>query len=125
MSFLPFLNLLDYTVKIASNSSSSIIREILVNKSITSIFLLFFKIIMIFSDNVNNTDTHVLIYTNKRNDSGKLLRRRCAGCYQKLRAVVNWKEAYKACKQVTTKCNICDKFYCTNCFIESHKALHG
>lgn len=73
---------------------------------------------------VTNVESHFLIRIDRKARGGRRFRRRCKGCYQKLKTVMHWKEAYSGSKQVHTMCNICDKFYCVNCFIADHKILN-
>lgn len=72
---------------------------------------------------VTNIGSHFLIKIVKNGKCGPF-RRRCKGCYQKLKIVMHWREAYKASKQVCTMCNICDKCYCIECFLDCHKELN-
>lgn len=55
------------------------------------------------------------------NAHGKVIRRRCRGCYRRFRANLQRREAHIKCKQICTKCNVCDKFYCMKCFNEDHE----
>lgn len=56
-----------------------------------------------------------------RLSNGKKHRRRCRGCYKKLKNkgyTVN--EARKKAKTTNTECNICKETYCLTCFNEVH-----
>lgn len=47
-------------------------------------------------------------------------RRRCVGCYQKLRTFLLSREADKKSKKILTQCSQCKKSYCLPCFNEKH-----
>lgn len=59
-------------------------------------------------------EAHLLVQSNERFLNGKKARKSCMGCYPRLIKV-------SRTKKVTTKCNVCDKFYCAKCFTECHK----
>ncbi|CAK1592150.1 unnamed protein product [Parnassius mnemosyne] len=47
-------------------------------------------------------------------------KRRCVGCYDKLRAFLTSREADKKVKKILTECTSCKKYYCLTCFNEKH-----
>lgn len=55
-----------------------------------------------------------------RNASNKLIRKRCSGCYIKLKTAGLL--ARKA-KQVHTECKMCEKAFCLECFHEKHASV--
>lgn len=55
-----------------------------------------------------------------RGDDGKIYRKRCHGCYTKLRDTLSSKEACKKTKKVSTLCRQCNQAYCISCYAENH-----
>ena len=47
-------------------------------------------------------------------------KRRCTRCYNKLSREFGSNMANNRCKQVNTQCNKCKKFFCLDCFQNSH-----
>ncbi|PSN49769.1 hypothetical protein C0J52_01359 [Blattella germanica] len=47
-------------------------------------------------------------------------RRRCSGCYKRLRSSETRESAAKKVKRVTTKCFACNTFLCLDCFSDGH-----
>lgn len=60
-----------------------------------------------------------------RKDDGKLMRKRCLGCYKKIAEIHNRNTAIAKSKQVYTQCIECQKPYCLPCFNEIHKNYHS
>ncbi|XP_035204485.1 transcription factor GAGA-like [Stegodyphus dumicola] len=56
------------------------------------------------------------------NEKIKRIRRRCVGCYRRLRVDQSSAEAQRLARRVTTYCDDCPKkpFYCLNCFFDNH-----
>ena len=52
--------------------------------------------------------------------SARDVRRRCAGCYEKIREQQSREESNAATKKIKTFCPDCDKFFCLDCFNEKH-----
>lgn len=50
----------------------------------------------------------------------KTVRRRCSGCYKRLRSSETRQDAAKRVKRVTTKCSECNIFVCVDCFSDQH-----
>ncbi|XP_072380878.1 uncharacterized protein [Diabrotica undecimpunctata] len=48
------------------------------------------------------------------------VKRRCTGCYERLKRERDLKYATAHTKKVITKCPSCDKFFCLSCFNEKH-----
>jgi hypothetical protein len=48
------------------------------------------------------------------------VRRRCVGCYEKIRQQQSREASVTAAKRVKTFCSDCDKFFCVDCFKEKH-----
>ena len=48
------------------------------------------------------------------------VRRRCAGCYEKIRQDKSREASSATAKKIKTFCADCDKFYCLDCFNEKH-----
>ncbi|KFM69608.1 Protein bric-a-brac 2, partial [Stegodyphus mimosarum] len=57
-----------------------------------------------------------------KNEKIKRIRRRCVGCYKRLRVDQSSAEAQRLARRVTTYCDDCPKkpFYCLNCFFDNH-----
>jgi hypothetical protein len=55
--------------------------------------------------------------------SDRDVRRRCAGCYAKIREQQSKEASNATTKKVKTFCSDCDKFYCLSCFNEKHHAM--
>jgi hypothetical protein len=51
------------------------------------------------------------------------VRRRCAGCYEKIRQQQAREASNATAKKIKTLCSDCDKFYCLGCFNEKHHAM--
>ncbi|CAB3245690.1 unnamed protein product [Arctia plantaginis] len=47
-------------------------------------------------------------------------KRRCVGCYEKLRTFLSSREADKKAKKILTECIGCKKYYCLTCFNKNH-----
>ncbi|CAK1590291.1 unnamed protein product [Parnassius mnemosyne] len=58
--------------------------------------------------------------TNHTFENKGLKRRNCAGCYNKLRATLNSKDAQRKTKKIKSYCAECNKGYCAKCFYENH-----
>jgi hypothetical protein len=56
-------------------------------------------------------------------ESDRDVRRRCAGCYAKIRQQKSKEASNATAKKVKTFCSDCDKFYCLGCFNEKHHAM--
>ncbi len=52
--------------------------------------------------------------------SARDVRRRCVGCYEKLRQQQSREASAMTAKRVKTFCPDCDKFFCLDCFNEKH-----
>ena len=50
------------------------------------------------------------------------VRRRCAGCYEKIRQQQSKEASNATAKKIKTFCSDCDKFFCLDCFNEKHYA---
>ena len=48
------------------------------------------------------------------------VRRRCAGCYEKIRKQESREASAMAAKRIKTFCPDCDEFFCLDCFNEKH-----
>jgi len=48
------------------------------------------------------------------------VRRRCAGCYEKIRKQNSREASAMAAKSIKTFCSDWDKFFCLDCFNEKH-----
>ena len=55
--------------------------------------------------------------------SARDVRRRCAGCYEKIREQQSREASNVATKKIKTFCPDCDKFFCLDCFNEKHYAM--
>ena len=58
--------------------------------------------------------------TIPRRDDGKITRKQCYGCYEKLSRQYRRKEATKKAKQVSTECTVCKHSFCLPCFNDKH-----
>ena len=58
--------------------------------------------------------------TIPRRADGKITRKRCHGCYEKLSRQYRRKEATKKTKQVSTECTVCKHSFCLPCFNDKH-----
>lgn len=47
-------------------------------------------------------------------------RKRCVGCYDKLRLTLSATQAAKKTKKILTFCGQCEKAFCLPCFNEKH-----
>ena len=59
----------------------------------------------------------------EKEGSARDVRRRCAGCYEKIREQQSREASNAAAKKVKTFCSDCDKFFCLDCFNEKHHAM--
>jgi hypothetical protein len=60
----------------------------------------------------------------EKEGSARDVRRRCAGCYEKIRQQQQSREAsHAAAKKIKTFCPDCKKFYCLDIFNEKHRAM--
>ncbi|XP_072383820.1 uncharacterized protein [Diabrotica undecimpunctata] len=50
-------------------------------------------------------------------------RRRCTVCYENLKTEQGRDYAMKKCKQTPYKCDICETFFCVECFFVKHKTV--
>jgi hypothetical protein len=50
------------------------------------------------------------------------VRRRCVGCYEKIRQQQSREASATAAKRIKTFCPDCDKFFCLHCFNEKHSS---
>jgi hypothetical protein len=71
------------------------------------------------STDENTNNTHQLKETSRKKN-GIRSRRRCYGCYEKIRKSHSASYARKKCKQVSTECRQCKKTFCLACFNEYH-----
>ena len=55
--------------------------------------------------------------------SARDVRRRCAGCYEKIRQQKSMGASNATTKKIKTFCPDCDKFFCLDCFNEKHYAM--
>ena len=55
--------------------------------------------------------------------SARDVRRRCAGCYEKIREQQSREASNAATKKIKTFCPNCDKFFCLDCFNEKHLTM--
>jgi hypothetical protein len=51
------------------------------------------------------------------------VRKRCVGCYEKIRQQQSREASTAAAKKIKTFCPDCDKFFCVDCFNEKHHAM--
>jgi hypothetical protein len=51
------------------------------------------------------------------------VRRRCAGCYEKIRQQQSREVSLATAKKIKTFCSDCEKFFCLDCFDEKHFAM--
>ena len=56
-----------------------------------------------------------------RKANGKIVRKRCSNCYEKISRTSGRKEASLKCKQVHTECLECQKPFCLECFNNVHE----
>ncbi len=54
--------------------------------------------------------------------SARIVRRRCAGCYEK-REPQSREVSYATAKKIKTFCPDCDKFFCLECFNQRHHVM--
>jgi hypothetical protein len=55
--------------------------------------------------------------------SARDVRRRCVGCYEKIRQQQSREASAASAKKIKTFCPDCDKFFCLDCFNERHLAM--
>jgi hypothetical protein len=63
--------------------------------------------------------THKLTIIPRKLD-GKIVQRRCTGCYKKIAEQKTANMARKGAKQVQTECIACNKVFCLPCYNEAH-----
>lgn len=56
----------------------------------------------------------------EKEGSARDVRRRCAGCYEKISQQESREVGHAAAKKVKTFCPDCDKFFCLDCFNQKH-----
>ena len=56
----------------------------------------------------------------EKEGSAREVRRRCAGCYEKMRRQQSRESSAAAAKKIKTFCSKCEKFLCLDCFNEKH-----
>ena len=59
----------------------------------------------------------------EKEGSTRDVRRRCAGCYEKIRQQQSREASLATTKKIKTFCSECDKFFCLDCFNEKHFAM--
>ncbi len=60
----------------------------------------------------------------EKEGSARDVRRRCAGCYEKISQQQQSREAgHAAAKKVKIFCPDCGKFFCLDCFNEKHRTI--
>lgn len=65
---------------------------------------------------------HFLVKINKVGTEGRLIRKRCMGCYNSLRkSGLPSRDAGRLSRRVSTVCQECNKPYCYRCFTELHR----
>ena len=64
--------------------------------------------------------SHALCQIPRRSD-GKISRKRCHGCYEKIAKSSDRKQAVTKAKQVSTECMECKKPFCLQCFNDLHE----
>ena len=56
----------------------------------------------------------------EKEGSARDVRRRCTGCYEKIREQQSREVSLATAKKVKTFCNDCETFFCLDCFNEKH-----
>ena len=56
----------------------------------------------------------------EKEGSAREVRRRCAGCHEKIREEESREPSLTVANKIKTFCADCDKFYCLHCFNEKH-----
>lgn len=69
--------------------------------------------------NKRTTPTHKLEELPRGPDN-KLFRKRCHGCYIKLKTTSSSKEAALKAKKVNTICSMCNQAFCISCYAKNH-----
>jgi hypothetical protein len=59
----------------------------------------------------------------EKEGSGRDVRRRCTGCYEKVRQQQSKEASAIAAKKIKTFCSDCDKNFCLDCFHEKHYSM--
>jgi hypothetical protein len=59
----------------------------------------------------------------EKEGSARDVRRRCAGCYEKIRQHQSREASLATAKKIKTFCSDCNKFFCLDCFNEKHFAI--
>jgi hypothetical protein len=59
----------------------------------------------------------------EREGSARDVRRRCAGCYEKISQEQSREAGHATAKKVKTFCSDCDKFFCLDCFNQQHRTF--
>ena len=54
---------------------------------------------------------------------GRDVRRRCVGCYEKIRQQQSREASNATAKKIKTFCSDCDTFFCLDCFNEKHHSM--
>jgi len=56
----------------------------------------------------------------EKEGSARDVRRRCAGCYEKIMQQQSRKASATPVKRIKTFCSDCDQYFCLDCFNEKH-----
>ena len=56
----------------------------------------------------------------EKEGSARDVRRRCVGCYEKLRQQQSRETSAMTAKRIKTFSPVCDQFFCLDCFNEKH-----
>lgn len=68
---------------------------------------------------------HVHYLKKMPKKDGKIVRRRCHGCYKKMRILEGTGVAARRTKQISTLCFACNKPFCMSCFNEYHAGCYS